>query len=251
MGNALLTVNNLCVSFTTDEACEEVLHNISFSLENNELLGIVGESGSGKSVTSLAIMGLLPKPAGRITAGSINFDNTELTRCKGPDYYRIRGRRISMIFQEPVSALNPVQSIGSQLAEVYKLHFPDMTESAIRKASITLLDKVNIHHAEKCLSAYPHELSGGICQRVMIAMALACQPEILIADEPTTALDVTTQKQILELLKELQPAFGMSVIFITHDLGVVSELCDRAIVMQDGHIRETASVESLFDNPQH
>ena len=247
----MLAISNLCVSFQGDEACVEVLHDVSFDLHQGEILGVVGESGSGKSVTSLAIMGLLPRPAGQITAGSIQFLGEELVKENFDHYYQLRGNRISMIFQEPMSALNPLHRIGDQLAEVFHLHFPDKTKEQIHSESIELLIQVGMPEPEQRLQEYPHLLSGGMCQRVMIAMALACRPDILIADEPSTALDVTTQKKILALIKELQPIFGMSVIFITHDLGVVAQLCDRVIVMENGYVREGNTVKELFSNPKH
>jgi len=251
MSPPLLSIRNLCVSFQGDESTNEVLHDVSFDLQEGDILGIVGESGSGKSVTSLAIMGLLPIPAGKITSGSIQFNGSELVRDTSEHYYKLRGNRISMIFQEPVSALNPVQRIEIQLAEVFKIHFPEKTKAEIRAESIQLLKDVGLMEPERRMKEYPHLLSGGICQRIMIAMSLACRPDILIADEPTTALDVTTQKQILDLLKKLQPKFGMTIIFITHDLGVVSQLCNRVVVMEQGYVREFNDVRKLFDNPQH
>ncbi len=251
MATPLLSVQNLCVSFAGDDTEREVLHNVSFELQRGDILGIVGESGSGKSVTSLAIMGLLPKPTSKITAGSITFDGSELIRETSAHYYQLRGKRISMIFQEPMSALNPVQRIKDQLTEIFTLHFPEKNADEIKTESIRLLTQVGISEPERRLEEYPHLLSGGICQRIMIAMALACRPDILIADEPSTALDVTTQKRILTLLKELQPVFGMSIIFITHDLGVVAQLCNRVIVMEQGYLRESNTVKGLFENPQH
>jgi oligopeptide/dipeptide ABC transporter ATP-binding protein len=247
----ILSVQDLLVSFNSDEGEVEVLDRISFDLARGETLGIVGESGCGKSVAAFSIMRLLPQPSGKISEGKVIYQDKDLLSLDIEDMHNIRGRKIAMIFQEPMTALNPVHRIGKQLAEVYLLHFPEMSEEDIRSACIDILGKVGMPAPEKRLREYPHQLSGGMRQRTMIAMALACKPDILIADEPTTALDVTTQNQILNLMKELQEEIGMSIIFITHDLGVIAETCDRVIVMYAGRIAEQASVEDLFHAPRH
>jgi oligopeptide/dipeptide ABC transporter ATP-binding protein len=249
--DVLLSVNNLSTSFDTDEGRVTVLDDISFDLLHGESLGVVGESGCGKSVTALSIMRLLPKPAGRIDKGSIEYEGNDLLSLTISQMHTIRGKKIAMIFQEPMTALNPVHRIGKQLGEVYQIHFPDMTEDEIYAAQLEMLNKVGIPAPEKRLREYPHQLSGGMRQRVMIAMALSCKPDILIADEPTTALDVTTQNQILELMRELQKDINMSIIFITHDLGVIAEMCDRVIVMYAGRIVEQAPVNEIYARPRH
>ncbi len=251
MDNTILNVNNLVTCFDGDEGRITVLDNISFSLKRGETLGLVGESGSGKSVAALSILRLLPKPAGKIIAGSIELDGQDILKLPIEQMHKIRGFKVAMIFQEPMTALNPVQRIGRQLAEVYEIHFKDKTVEDIRIESIRLLEKVGIADAEKRLSEYPHQLSGGLRQRVMIAMALACDPDVLIADEPTTALDVTTQNQILNLMRELQAEHNMAIIFVTHDLAVVAEMCDRVLVMYAGRLAEEANVEDLFEKPKH
>ena len=247
----ILSVQDLVVSFTSDEGEVEVLDRIGFDLARGETLGIVGESGCGKSVAAFSIMRLLPQPSGNISNGKVIYQGQDLLGLDVEDMHNIRGRKIAMIFQEPMTALNPVHRIGKQIAEVYQLHFPEMNNEEIRSACIDILTKVGIPAPEKRLREYPHQLSGGMRQRTMIAMALACKPDVLIADEPTTALDVTTQNQILNLMKELQEEIGMSIIFITHDLGVIAETCDRVIVMYAGRIAEQASVEDLFHAPRH
>lgn len=248
---SLLDVQNLSVSFDTDEATVSVLDDVAFQLHEGETLGVVGESGCGKSVTSLAIMGLLPKPAGRVTGGQIIFRDDDLLTYRSEQMRSIRGRKISMIFQEPMTALNPVQRIGHQLMETLQLHRPDTSKDEQFQTSIELLDRVGIPEPRQRLSEYPHQLSGGMRQRVMIAMALIHVPDILIADEPTTALDVTIQAQILELIAELQRENGMAVIFITHDLAVIAEIADRVIVMYAGRVAEEATALELFSQPLH
>jgi oligopeptide/dipeptide ABC transporter ATP-binding protein len=247
----ILSIQDLVVSFASDEGEVEVLDRINFDLARGETLGIVGESGCGKSVAVFSIMRLLPQPSGNISNGKVIYRDQDLLSLDVEDMHNIRGRKIAMIFQEPMTALNPVHRIGKQIAEVYQLHFPEMSNEKIRSACIDILTKVGMPAPEKRLREYPHQLSGGMRQRTMIAMALACKPDILIADEPTTALDVTTQNQILNLMKELQKEIGMSIIFITHDLGVIAETCDRVIVMYAGRIAEQASVEDLFHAPRH
>lgn len=247
----ILEVKNLKTAFDTESGYVRAIDDVSFSVHKGRTLGIVGESGCGKSVTSLSIMRLLPKPAGRIEAGQILFDGQDLVALPKDEMYKIRGNRIAMIFQEPMTALNPVHKIGRQLGEIFHLHFPKMNKEEVYNESIELLKKVGIPAPEQRIKEFPHQLSGGMRQRVMIAMALACKPDILIADEPTTALDVTVQAQILNLMKELQEEMGMAIIFITHDLGVIAELCDEVVVMYAGKVAEQASVEDIFDNPKH
>jgi len=250
-GHMILEVKQLVTTFDTETGPLKAVDGVSFSVSQGQSLGIVGESGCGKSVTSLSVMRLLPKPAGRIEAGEILFDGLDLVGLTPKEMRHIRGHRISMIFQEPMTALNPVHRIHKQLGEVYALHFPEMSSAEIRTASVALLDKVGISDPEQRLQEYPHQLSGGMRQRVMIAMALACRPEILIADEPTTALDVTIQAQILALMKSLQEETGMAIIFITHDLGVIAETCDEVVVMYAGTVVERALVNDLFHSPRH
>lgn len=249
----ILTIDNLIVSFDTENGRIRAVDGASFNLRQGRTLGIVGESGCGKSVTALAIMGLLPKPSGRIESGTIIFKGTDMVPLMGrPDeMQKIRGRQISMIFQEPMTALNPVHKIGAQMNEVYQLHFPKMQRREMDRASIDMLNQVGIATPEKVMHQYPHELSGGMRQRVMIAMALSSKPNILIADEPTTALDVTVQAQILDMIDELKQKMSMSVILITHDLGVIAENCDEAVVMYGGRVAERAGVVELFRNPLH
>ena len=251
MAEPLLQVSHLATEFDTEQGVARALDDISFALQTGETLGIVGESGCGKSVTALSILRLLPKPAGNIVGGAVLFQGQDLIHLPAPDLHSIRGNRIAMIFQEPMTALNPVYRIGRQLGETLQLHNPDMDKHAVLNASIDILTRVGIPAPERRLKEYPHQLSGGMRQRVMIAIALSCNPDILIADEPTTALDVTIQAQILELMKDLQRETGMAIIFITHDLGVIAELCDRVLVMYGGRIIEQAGVSELFDHPRH
>ncbi|EGR0208895.1 ABC transporter ATP-binding protein [Vibrio vulnificus] len=247
----VLSVKNLETEFQTDDGAVQVLHGVSFNVKKGRTLGLVGESGCGKSVTSMSIMGLLPKPYGRVIGGEILYRGKDLVTLPADEMYAMRGDRISIIFQDPMTALNPVHTVGKQLMEVLKLHRPDLDRKARREQALEMLKKVRIPMPEKRLDEYPHNLSGGMRQRVMIAMALACKPEILICDEPTTALDVTVQASILELINELQEETGMAVIFITHDLGVVAEICDDVAVMYGGKIVEYADVFELFDAPKH
>ena len=247
----ILRVEHLVTAFDTEAGRVRAVEDVSFQVEKGQTLGIVGESGCGKSVTALSIMRLLPKPAGTIEGGRILFEDIDITGLPAEEMHEIRGNRISMIFQEPMTALNPVHKIGSQLREVYQLHFSDMSDSEMWRESIGMLQKVGIPDPEERVGEYPHQISGGMRQRVMIGLALACKPEILIADEPTTALDVTIQAQILELMRRLQRDTGMAIIFITHDLGVIAEMCDAVVVMYAGKIAETASVVSLFGDPKH
>jgi len=251
MSEVLLKVKHLATEFDTEQGIARALDDISFEVKAGETLGIVGESGCGKSVTSLSIMRLLPKPAGNIVNGEVNFKGQDLVNLPADDMHKIRGNRIAMIFQEPMTALNPVYRISRQLNETLALHNPGMSKDDIQQASIDMLKRVGIPAPERRMKEYPHQLSGGMRQRVMIAIALLCNPEILIADEPTTALDVTIQAQILKLLKDLQKETGMSIIFITHDLGVIAEVCDRVLVMYGGRIIEQADIFTLFDKPSH
>lgn len=249
--SSVLTVNNLSISFQTEAGRVKVVDQVSFCLEKGQTLGLVGESGCGKTVTALALMRLLPKPAGHIDGGEILFNKQNILQLSIQDMFQIRGHRISMIFQEPMTALNPVKRVGQQLAEVYHLHFPQMTDKQVTSASTDMLFKVGIPLPDLRLKEYPHQLSGGMRQRVMIAMALAGKPDILIADEPTTALDVTIQSQILDLIADLQNELGMSVIFITHNLGIVAQVCHRVVVMYAGRVVEKADVMDIFKKPSH
>lgn len=242
----ILSIKNLCISFGKNE----VIRNISCHLYQNEILGIVGESGSGKSVSSLAILGLLPKKISKITSGSIVFNGIYLTTLSSKAFQNIRGKKIAMIFQEPMSSLNPSMSCGKQVQEILLQH-TQLSKQAAKAETILLFEKVKLPDAERVYNAYPHEISGGQKQRVMIAMAISCKPDILIADEPTTALDVTVQKNIIELLKDLQVENQMSVIFITHDLSLISEIANRVLVMYKGEIVEQGEVSSIFKTPEH
>lgn len=247
--NNILEVNNLRTSFFTEELEVKAVDGITFSLPRGKTVGLVGESGSGKSITSLSIMRLINKP-GKIVDGEILFNGENLLAKSESAMRHIRGKDISMIFQEPMTSLNPTFTIGQQISESYKIH-EKLGKKEARQRSIEMLKLVGIPSPEKRIDQYPHELSGGMRQRVMIAIALACNPELLIADEPTTALDVTIQAQILELIKDLQKELDMSVLLITHDLGVVAETCDYVAVMYCGKIVEYADVKSIFKNPKH
>jgi peptide/nickel transport system ATP-binding protein len=247
---AVLSINNLVTEFDTDEGRVRAVDDVSFTAQAGKTLGIVGESGCGKSVTALSIMRLLPQPMGQIVSGSVELDGTDLTQLPIPQMEKIRGARIGMVFQEPMTALNPVHTIGRQLTEALLIHKDITPDAAIREA-VGLLDRVGIPSPDVRMTEYPHQLSGGMRQRVVIAMALACKPDFLIADEPTTALDVTIQAQILELIKELQADMGMSVILITHDLGVIAETCDEVVVMYAGKVAERGSVFDIFDRAAH
>ena len=247
---ALLEVEDLCVEFHGRDAVVRAVDGVSFELQQGEILGLVGESGCGKSVSSLAILGLLEKPAGRIARGQIRFAGKDLTRASQAELRQVRGNRLSMIFQDPLTSLNPYLRVEEQLVEVMELH-QGLTRRAARDRAVELLARVGIPDPAQRVRAFPHELSGGMRQRVCIAMSLLCNPEMLIADEPTTMLDVTIQAQILELLRELRRERKMSILFITHDLGVVAELCDRVIVMYAGRIVEAAPAAELFRRPLH
>ena len=245
----LLEVRGLRTSYHTSDGIVRAVDGIDFSVDRGEIMGLVGESGCGKSVTSLSIMRLVASP-GRIEAGEIVFDGKDLLRIRADEMRRLRGNQITMIFQQPTSSLNPVWDVGRQIGEVLELH-RNMSRRAARDRASELLRMVGIPDPERRLRAYPHELSGGMAQRVMIAMALACEPELLIADEPTTALDVTIQAQILDLIRNLRDETGTAVILITHDLGVVAETCDRVAVMYAGEIVEQTDVTTLFRRPRH
>ncbi len=246
----LLSVTDLRTYFHTRNGVYRAVDGVSFSLERGETLGIVGESGSGKSVTCYSIMGLIPQPPGRIESGTAMFDGVDLLHCSPKQARSIRGKRVAMIFQDPMTSLNPYARISEQLIEPLLIHEKVSRADALRRG-LAMLEAVGINDAAKRMSLYPHEFSGGMRQRVMIAMALITKPELLIADEPTTALDVTVQAQILELIKKMQQELGMAVVFITHDLGVVSGLCDRVQVMYAGRIVETADTRTLFRTPRH
>lgn len=246
----ILEIEHLKVSFNSRKGLVPAVDGISFALKEGEILGIVGESGSGKSVTSLAAMGLIPSPPGKVEEGKILFEGKDLTALKEKEWRKIRGNQISMIFQEPMTSLNPLFTVGNQLAEAITLHTKLSKAEAAAKSS-ELLGLVGIPRAEGILKEYPYQLSGGMRQRVMIAMAMACNPKVLIADEPTTALDVTIQAQILALMKELNRKTKTSIILITHDLGVVAEICDRVIVMYAGQIVEQGDVRTILKKPRH
>lgn len=246
----ILEIRDLCVEFQTVEGTVQAVNHLNYTLEKGEKLGIVGESGSGKSVSSLGMLQLIPNPPGKITGGEILYKGQDLVKASEKEMQKIRGNEISMIFQEPMTSLNPIIKCGKQIAESLRLH-RGMDKKAALEEAIRLMQSVGIANPAVRAHEYPHQMSGGMRQRVMIAMALACQPQILIADEPTTALDVTIQAQILDLIRELNESLGTSVIFITHDLGVVSELCDAVIVMYTGHIVERLPVRELFTDPKH
>ena len=249
-GAPLLRVRGLTTTFRAEEGAFDAVRDMSFDLGEGEVLGIVGESGSGKSVTALSILRLIPDPPGRITGGEIIFRGEDLLKVSPRRMRQIRGDEISMIFQEPMTSLNPVFPIGDQIIETIRLH-ERIGRRAARDRAVELLDRVGIAMPAQRLGEYPHELSGGMRQRAMIAIALSCNPRLLLADEPTTALDVTIQAQILELLSDLREEFGTAIVLITHDLGVVAQYVDRVIVMYCGRVVEQAPVEQLFESPQH
>ena len=249
MNEPLLQVKNLCTSFNVDSGEVRAVNGISFNLDKGKVLGIVGESGSGKSVTAYSIMRILVEP-GRITGGEILFNGEDIVKYSEKQMRQFRGKRVSIIFQDPMTSLNPVYTVGNQLREAILLHTDRNREQANARA-MEMLQLVGVNEPERRLKQYPHELSGGMRQRVMIAMALACEPDILIADEPTTALDVTIQAQILELMQSLQKKMGMAIIMITHDLGVIADMCDEIIVMYAGRICERGTADEIFYNPRH
>jgi len=246
----LLKITNLEISFKKDAQYLAVIKGISFQLNQNEIIGIVGESGSGKSVSSLAIMGLLPSGISKITKGEVYFDGKNITNLSSKEFQNIRGNEIAMVFQEPMSSLNPSLKCGFQVQEILRQHTA-MTSNETKLETLSLFEKVKLPDPELIFDKYPHEISGGQKQRVMIAMAIACKPKLLIADEPTTALDVTVQKEIIQLLKDIQQETGMSIIFISHDLSLVSEIAHRVLVMYKGEIVEQGESHSVFHNPQH
>ena len=251
VGNqTILEIKDLKTYFFTFEGVAKAVDGVSYQLAKGEPLGVVGESGCGKSVTALSVLRLIPIPPGKIVSGEILFKGQNLLSLHEEEMRKIRGNRISMIFQEPMTSLNPVFTVGNQVQETFKLHQGLSKKEALEK-TVEMLKLVNIASPEKCVARYPHELSGGMRQRVMIAMALACNPEILIADEPTTALDVTIQAQILDLMIKLKEDLGMAIILITHNLGVIAETVKRVMVMYAGKIVEEAPTKTLFDNPRH
>lgn len=246
----LLSVRDLAVEFRTDKGPARAINGVSFDVYPGETLAIVGESGCGKSVSSLAIMGLIPSPPGKIVAGSIRYQGQELVGLDEKAYRRLRGSQISMIFQEPMTALNPVLKISTQMIDVIRNH-QSLSRKEAKQHAIEMLSKVGIPAPEKRVDDYPHQLSGGMRQRVMIAMALSCHPSLLLADEPTTALDVTIQAQVMREMVRLKQELEMAMILVTHDLGVVAESCDRVVVMYCGEVVEQGTVDAIFANPQH
>ncbi len=250
MSEPLLDVRGLCTEFRTGHGLVRAVDGVSFEIGRGEIVGLVGESGCGKSVTSLSLLGLLPRPQGRIVAGEVLFDGRDLAALPESELRRVRGKRVAMIFQDPMTSLNPYLTIGDQLAEVGQLHLGLARGAALRRAE-EALERVGIPDARERARVHPHQLSGGMGQRVMIAMALLCDPDLLIADEPTTALDVTIQAQILDLLRELRQERSMAILLITHDLAVVAGICDRVIVMYAGRVLEAAPTAELFGRPAH
>lgn len=248
---AVLEVKNLQTSFFTDDGIIPSVDFVDFEVREGEILGIVGESGSGKSVTSLSVMGLIPSPPGKITSGEILYNGTDISKYNDKKMRSIRGNEIAMIFQEPMTSLNPLFTIGSQMKEAVLLHKKGWSKKQAHARSVEMLKLVGLPRAEELMKDYPHQLSGGMRQRVMIAMALVCDPKVLIADEPTTALDVTIQAQILKLMKDLNTRLNTAIILITHDLGVVAETCERVVVMYAGKVVEEGPVEKIFTNPEH
>ncbi|MBO0728321.1 MAG: ABC transporter ATP-binding protein, partial [Acidimicrobiaceae bacterium] len=246
----LLDVEGLRVEFLSDGVWVPAVEDVSFSLAAGETIALVGESGCGKTVSSLAVMGLIPRANGRVTDGSIRFDGRDLRKISPDELRQVRGDRIAMIFQEPMTSLNPAFTIGQQISLAVRAH-RSCSKAEARARALEVLDRVGIPDAARRIDDYPHTFSGGMRQRAMIAMALSCEPELLIADEPTTALDVTVQAQIIELLRSLRDQTGMSMLFVTHDLGVVADICDRVVVMYAGQVVETASVRGLFQRPRH
>ena len=250
MTEPLLRVRDLAVEFDTEQGVVRAVDGLSFDVYPEETVGLVGESGCGKTVTGLSLLGLIPRPPGRIASGSIEFDGRDLAQTSEENMRAIRGSEISMIFQEPMTALNPVFTIGTQMIDVLRLH-KTLSAAQARREAVDMLGHVGIPAPARRMNDYPHQLSGGQRQRVMIAMALSCGPKLLVADEPTTALDVTTQAQVLEQIKKLQEEFRMAMILITHDLGVVAETCRRAMVMYCGKIVERAPIGELYAQPRH
>ena len=251
MSEKILDIKHFAVSFSNHGKRYRTVNDIELYVNKGEVLGIVGESGCGKSVTSLSVMGLVPCPPGKIEEGEIWLDGENVLNYSEAEFRKIRGSKVSMIFQEPMTSLNPVYTIGMQVMEAIQLHSPGISKEELKAQALDMLKVVGITAPERTFRCYPFQLSGGMRQRVMIAMALACHPKLLIADEPTTALDVTIQAQVLDLMRDLQKKFGTAILFITHDLGVVAEMCDRVVVMYAGFIVEEATVEDLFYHPAH
>jgi oligopeptide/dipeptide ABC transporter ATP-binding protein len=247
----LLSIEDLVVEFKTEDGIVHAVDGVSYELYPGEILGIVGESGSGKSVSTLALLGLIPMPPGRIVRGTAMFKGRDLLRLKKRELRRVRGNEVAMIFQDPMTSLNPVLTVGRQLGEAIKTHYPNEKDEAVKQKVIELLRIVGVPNPEARYSAYPHEFSGGMRQRAMIAMGISNSPSLLIADEPTTALDVTIQAQVLEVLKRVQQETDAATILITHDLGIVAEMCHRVLVMYAGHIVESGTVETIFRSPRH
>jgi oligopeptide/dipeptide ABC transporter ATP-binding protein len=247
----VLSIRDLVVEFKTEDGIVHAVDGVSYDLFPGETLGIVGESGSGKSVSTLALLGLIPQPPGRIVSGPADFKGRDLLKLKKKELRRVRGNEVAMVFQDPMTSLNPVLTIGNQLGESIRTHFPDEKKEVVKERVIDLLKLVGVPNAETRYAQYPHEFSGGMRQRAMIAMSITNSPALLIADEPTTALDVTIQAQVLEVLKRVQAETHAATILITHDLGIVAEMCDRVLVMYAGHIVESGDVETIFRAPRH
>jgi oligopeptide/dipeptide ABC transporter ATP-binding protein len=247
----LLSISDLVVEFKTEDGIVHAVDGVSYDLHPGEILGIVGESGSGKSVSTLALLGLIPQPPGRIVSGTAMFKGRDLLKLKKRELRRVRGNEVAMVFQDPMTSLNPVLTVGRQLGEAIKTHYPDEKDDVVEQKVIDLLRLVGVPNPETRYTQYPHEFSGGMRQRAMIAMAISNSPSLLIADEPTTALDVTIQAQVLEVLKRVQQETDAATILITHDLGIVAEMCDRVLVMYAGHIVESGTVETIFRSPRH
>ena len=251
MPEPLLSIRDLVVEFKTEDGVVHAVDGVSYDLFPGETLGIVGESGSGKSVSTLALLGLIPQPPGRIVSGTADFKGRDLLKLKKKALREVRGNEVAMVFQDPMTSLNPVLTVGRQLGEAIKTHYPDEKDEVVKQRVIDLLGLVGVPNPEARYSQFPHEFSGGMRQRAMIAMAITNSPTLLIADEPTTALDVTIQAQVLEVLKRVQQETQAATILITHDLGIVAEMCDRVLVMYAGHIVETGTVEEIFRAPRH
>jgi oligopeptide/dipeptide ABC transporter ATP-binding protein len=247
----VLSIRDLVVEFKTEDGIVHAVDGISYDLFPGEVLGIVGESGSGKSVSTMTLLGLIPQPPGRVVSGTAQFQGRDLLTLKKKELRRVRGNEVAMVFQDPMTSLNPVLTIGFQLGEAIKTHYPKEKDSAIKERVVELLRLVGVPNAEARYSQYPHEFSGGMRQRAMIAMSITNSPSLLIADEPTTALDVTIQAQVLEVIKRVQEETHAATILITHDLGIVAEMCDRVLVMYAGHIVESGDVETIFRSPRH
>jgi oligopeptide/dipeptide ABC transporter ATP-binding protein len=247
----ILSIKDLVVEFKTEDGVVHAVDGVSYDLFPGEILGIVGESGSGKSVSTLALLGLIPMPPGRIASGTAMFKGRDLLRLKKKELRKVRGNEVAMVFQDPMTSLNPVLTVGRQLGEAIKTHYPDKKDDEVKQRIIELLTLVGVPNPETRYTQFPHEFSGGMRQRAMIAMGIANSPSLLIADEPTTALDVTIQAQVLEVLKRVQHETEAATILITHDLGIVAEMCDRVLVMYAGHIVESGTVEAIFRSPRH